>query len=376
MPARPGFAHIRRPTRDRRRRSGDSGGGMAGPQSPPAPPQPRRPPPRLRGDADGARDLPPPELRARERGPARPLEARGGLHRAVLPRRPDGRPGWSKTTMQGTPVSPVYPFGPTDPHLPVTLPIGDWPSGVYYAQLLRRADGFAPFVVTPRQLGEHRGSSSCRPSPGRPTTSATTTATGAATPGTTAGNIAPSASTGRTSRGGCRRTSRVYDLPFLGGSRRPGSRWTSSPTATSAPSRRRGRAERAYDLVVFPGHDEYVTAREYDNVAGYRNLGGHLMFLRADEFYWHVGLAGADDHPPGALAALGRPEAGLVGVGLFRNNRGARVGAGRSVAARVALDVRGDAALHAAAVRAAGSRSTTSAPARRAGSASSPRSRT
>ena len=88
---------------------------------------------------------------------------------------------------------------------------------------------------------------------------------------------------------------------------------------------------RAYDLVVFPGHDEYVTAREYDNVAGYRNLGGHLMFLSADEFYWHVSLAGPTITRLEPWRTVGRPEAGLVGVGLFRNNRGARVGAWKVV---------------------------------------------
>ena len=30
---------------------------------------------------------------------------------------------------------------------------------------------------------------------------------------------------------------------------------------------------RAYDLIVFPGHTEYVTDHEYD-VQGYRDLGG------------------------------------------------------------------------------------------------------
>jgi hypothetical protein len=29
-----------------------------------------------------------------------------------------------------------------------------------------------------------------------------------------------------------------------------------------------------YDLIVFPGHHEYVTTREYDLVEGYRNLAG------------------------------------------------------------------------------------------------------
>ncbi len=35
----------------------------------------------------------------------------------------------------------------------------------------------------------------------------------------------------------------------------------------------------AYDLIVFPGHTEYVTSRLYDLIEGYRNAGGNLMFL-------------------------------------------------------------------------------------------------
>src|SRR5476649_55893 len=37
----------------------------------------------------------------------------------------------------------------------------------------------------------------------------------------------------------------------------------------------------AYDLIVFPGHTEYVTTRLYDLVDGYRDRGGNLMFLSA-----------------------------------------------------------------------------------------------
>jgi hypothetical protein len=42
---------------------------------------------------------------------------------------------------------------------------------------------------------------------------------------------------------------------------------------------------RAYDLVVFPGHHEYVTAHEYDIVTDFRNRGGNLMLLSANNFY-------------------------------------------------------------------------------------------
>ena len=43
-----------------------------------------------------------------------------------------------------------------------------------------------------------------------------------------------------------------------------------------------------YDLVVFPGHTEYVTQHSYDVVERYRDLGGNLMFLSANNFFWQV----------------------------------------------------------------------------------------
>ena len=40
----------------------------------------------------------------------------------------------------------------------VRIRVGDWPSGLYFARLSARGGriGFAPFVVAPRRLGEHR----------------------------------------------------------------------------------------------------------------------------------------------------------------------------------------------------------------------------
>ena len=79
---------------------------------------------------------------------------------------------------------------------------------------------------------------------------------------------------------------------------------------------------RRYDLIVFPGHEEYVTRHEYDVITRYRNLGGNLMFLSANSFFrdvrpegrWLVRLARWRD--------VGRPESALVGgqiVGWFEN---------------------------------------------------------
>jgi hypothetical protein len=57
-----------------------------------------------------------------------------------------------------------------------------------------------------------------------------------------------------------------------------------------------------------------VTEREYDVVEGYRNLGGNLMFLSANNFYWRVERKGDVIVKAGRWRDLGRPEAGLIGV--------------------------------------------------------------
>ena len=66
----------------------------------------------------------------------------------------------------------------------------------------------------------------------------------------------------------------------------------------------------AYDLVVFPGHAEYVTQHAYDVVQRYRDLGGNLMFLSANNFFWKVRRDGQLLTKVAQWRNLGRPEAG------------------------------------------------------------------
>ena len=82
----------------------------------------------------------------------------------------------------------------------------------------------------------------------------------------------------------------------------------------------------AYDLVVFPGHAEYVTGQEYDVVERYRNLGGNLAFLAANNFFWKVRRDGQRLTREALWRRLGRPEAGLVGVQYAASDYGARQG--------------------------------------------------
>jgi N,N-dimethylformamidase beta subunit-like protein len=79
---------------------------------------------------------------------------------------------------------------------------------------------------------------------------------------------------------------------------------------------------RAYDLVVFPGHAEYMTRRGYDAVERYRDLGGNLMFLSANNFFWKVTRKGQRLRRVKQWRDLGRPEAALVGVQYAGSNHG------------------------------------------------------
>jgi len=82
-----------------------------------------------------------------------------------------------------------------------------------------------------------------------------------------------------------------------------------------------------YDLIVFPGHEEYTTAHEYNVVRRFRNLGGNLMFLSANNFFWKVVFQGQVMRRVGEWRNLGRPEASIVGVQYVASNYGVHQGA-------------------------------------------------
>jgi hypothetical protein len=82
----------------------------------------------------------------------------------------------------------------------------------------------------------------------------------------------------------------------------------------------------AYDLIIFEGHEEYVTQREYDDVQRYRDLGGNLMFLSANNFFWKVEKQGQLLHKIGQWRDIGRPEAALIGVQYRANDDGQHQG--------------------------------------------------
>jgi len=81
-----------------------------------------------------------------------------------------------------------------------------------------------------------------------------------------------------------------------------------------------------YDLVVFPGHSEYMTQHAYDVVERYRDLGGRLIFLSANNFFWKVEKQGQGIVRGKQWRQLARPEARLCGVQYRANDDGTRQG--------------------------------------------------
>jgi hypothetical protein len=198
----------------------------------------------------------------------------------------------------------------------LSIRIGNWATGMYFAKL-KASDGrvaYAPFVVRPRRIGLHR------------------IAVVMPTLTWQAYNFRDddgdgSADTWYADR---RRRSlrlarpflnrgvpmrfRSYDLPFLhwlAWNKRPVDYLAQSDLERMTSPR---GLRRAYDLIIFPGHHEYVTAREYGLIIAYRNLGGNLMFLSANNFFWRVERRGDVLHQIAMWRDLGRPEAALVGV--------------------------------------------------------------
>jgi hypothetical protein len=230
--------------------------------------------------------------------------------------------------MQGVLLTRPVSIGSSSGHLVVPVEIGNWASGLYFAKLTA-ADGrigFAPFVLRPRRLGEHR------------------IAVVLPTMTWQAYNLRDDTGDGKGDtwyadwnqhfarlgrpflNRGVPYNFRRYDLPFLHWLARSGRNvdFLSDADLDSAPSAR--ALAQAYDLIVFPGHHEYVTTREYDVIEGYRDLGGNLAFLSANNFFWRIVMHGSVMQKTEQWRDLDRPEAELIGTQYRGNDRGSHRG--------------------------------------------------
>jgi hypothetical protein len=202
---------------------------------------------------------------------------------------------------------------------------GDWPSGLYFLRV-SAADGrvgYAPLIVRPRLLGRHR------------------VAVVLATHTWQAYNFADANGDGWgdswyvSGRSHSVDLSRPFldfglpfrfhdwDLTFLTWLQQTGRQvdFLSDDDLDALPNG--DELALNYDLVVFPGHEEYVTPHELDVVTRFRNLGGNLAFLAANNMFWDVRI-----QPPLMTKVrlwrdAGRPEAALVGSQYVGSNHGA-----------------------------------------------------
>jgi hypothetical protein len=69
-----------------------------------------------------------------------------------------------------------------------------------------------------------------------------------------------------------------------------------------------------YRLIVFGGHEEYVTSHTFDLITAYRDSGGNLAFLAANSFFYKVKVSGNTMTGRTPWRDVGRPEAALIGA--------------------------------------------------------------
>jgi len=234
--------------------------------------------------------------------------------------------GKRRDEMRGVPVTPRRQkhFDGREGERRISVDMGDWPSGVYYAEL-RAADGrlgYAPFVLAPARLGTHR------------------VAVVLPTNTWAAYNSRDADGNGRGDTWYADPKVLTVDLtrPFLdrgvpphfGGYDLPFVRWLAKTNKAADFLAQRDLETvasgdvlaRVYDLIIFPGHHEYVTTHEYDVIERYRDLGGNLMFLSANNFYWRVAKTRDTMSRTARWRDLGRPEAALIGVQYIGNDEG------------------------------------------------------
>jgi hypothetical protein len=203
---------------------------------------------------------------------------------------------------------------------------GDWPSGLYFVRATASDGrvGYAPFIVRPRVLGTRR------------------VAVVLATNTWAAYNFEDADGDGWGDSwyvGGRRRSVdlerpfldfgvpfrfRDWDLEFVAWLNRTGHAvdFLSDDDLERVASG--DELARRYDLVVFPGHEEYVTRHEYDVIQRYRDVGGNLAFLAANNLYRRVDRVGQTLVRRAPWRNLGRPEASVVGVQYVGSNNGSR----------------------------------------------------
>jgi hypothetical protein len=256
----------------------------------------------------------------------------GSLHFQVFAYQSPGRPSEQDVKTAGLAMTgPIFVDWRAHRDAPALLRVvrtGEWPSGLYFlrATSVDGRVGYAPFIVRPRRLGEHR------------------VAVVLATNTWAAYNFEDANGDGWGDSWYVGGRSSVdlerpfldfgvpfrfhdWDLEFIAWLNRAGKHVDFLSDEDLDSVKTGPELARDYDLLVFPGHEEYVTAHEFDVIQRYRDAGGNLAFLAANNLYRRVTRRG-DELARGPLwRKLGRPESSVVGVQYIASNHGQKQGA-------------------------------------------------
>ncbi len=238
------------------------------------------------------------------------------------------RPTKPRDEMYGTPVTDTKHLGTVRKAEAIRVRIPDAPSGVYFAKLTGSGNrvGYAPFILRPRRLGENRVALVLPTLSWQAYNFHDDNGDGQADTWYASPKV-KSVLLGRPfDQRGVPPNYKYYEQPFL--------RWLVANDkevdylAQSDVAGANGRKlAAAYDLLIFSGHHEYVTDREYDAVVGFRNRGGNLMFLSANNFFWRTVISHNHMTRVAKWRDVGRPEAALIGVQYIGNDDGTHRGA-------------------------------------------------
>ena len=230
--------------------------------------------------------------------------------------------------MYGTAVTDLMHLGTLRRAQAVGVSIPESPSGLYFAKLTGAGNrvGYAPFVLRPRRLGENRIALVLPTLAWQAYNFHDDNGDGQADTWYASAKV-KSVLLGRPfDQRGVPPNYKNYEQPFL--------RWLVANDksvdylAQSDVAGTNGRKLAAsYDLLIFSGHHEYVTGREYDAVVGFRNRGGNLMFLSANNFFWRTVISHNHITRVAKWRDVGRPEAALIGVQYIGNDDGTHRGA-------------------------------------------------
>ena len=225
--------------------------------------------------------------------------------------------------MRGVPVSKRLALGGVGNGRTVRVEIGSWPSGMYFARL-DAADGragFAPFVLRPRRLGEHRVAVVMPTHTWQAYNIRDDNRDGLGDSWYARWDYHRAALYRPYLNRGVPYNFRTYDLRFLHWLTRHDKQVDFLADDDLDRLTSRDALARAYDLIVYPGHHEYVTTQEYDAIEAYRDRGGNLMFLSANNFFWQVVKHGTTMARTYQWRELRRPEAALIGIQYTCNKR-------------------------------------------------------